>query len=115
MGSSDRLHRRAQYRTTSEGIDRTNETKSTTNSRHVPRYSAASRPDTTYDWADADILLRRIFRVAAPSNDGPLTDHIADLRARWAVAAAHAPKPTLARTEGPWEEPGKRSFDRQPS
>src|SRR5215469_16088909 len=32
-----------------------------------------------------------IFRVAAPSSDGPLTDHIADLPARWAVAAAHAP------------------------
>src|SRR5215813_11217348 len=66
--------------------------KSTTNSRDVPRYPAVSRPDTAYDWADGDIRLRRISRVAAPSNDGPLTDHIADLPARWAVAAAHAPK-----------------------
>ena len=70
--------------------------KSTTNSRDVPRYSAASRPDTAYDWADGDNRLRRIFRVAAPSNDGPLTDHIADLLARWAVAAAHAPYRTLS-------------------
>jgi hypothetical protein len=69
--------------------------KSPTNSRDVPRYSAASRPDTAYDWADDDIRLRRIFRVAAPSSDGPLTDHIADLPARWAVAAAHAPQPTF--------------------
>src|SRR5262249_11227767 len=30
-----------------------------------------------------------------PSSDGPLTDHIADLPARWAVAAAHAPYPNL--------------------
>src|SRR5262249_23903024 len=52
-------------------------------------------PDTAYDWADGDIRLRRIFRVAAPSNDGPLTDHIADLPARWAVAAGHAPFPPL--------------------
>src|SRR5262244_3767515 len=64
--------------------------KSTTNSREVPRYSAASRPDTAYDWADGDIRLQRIFRVARHSSDGPLTDHIADLPARWAVAAAHA-------------------------
>src|SRR6516165_9284257 len=54
-----------------EGRYRVAPFKSTTNSREVPRYSAASRPDTVYDWADGDIRLRRIFRVAAPSNDGP--------------------------------------------
>src|SRR5215467_9200932 len=72
--------------------------KSTTNSRDVPRYSAASQPDTAYDWADGDIQLRRIFRVAAPSNDGPLTDHIADLPARWGCGDCPCPTPAVRDT-----------------
>src|SRR5262249_46377456 len=84
--------------------------KSTTNSRDVPRYSAASRPDTAYDWADGDIWVRRIFPVAAPSNDGPPTDHIADLPARWAVAVAHAPLPPSVRASLPSLRGWKRSF-----
>src|SRR6185369_8991655 len=48
--------------------------KSTINSRDVPRYSAASRPDTAYDWADDDIRLRRTLPVPGRPGEGLLTE-----------------------------------------